>query len=239
MTLGNCEPVSFQLCCQCYDTTNASMVFQSATATCSALEKEVSFFGSHQMSYPVPTGKNDDFSPRSPSLKKVSKRGLTERGGAGAAAWEYRTPRGTSAVAAAGHEGAQGEWRWVQRKLRLPYCSQRTATLAPNGFPGICRPAVGRKATPVLCHLCLDGGFSLFSHLCLYFCTCVSQHGVPWLAQMKTPQQTRAGRRLSSSLTLPCTTGIAQGQRRGPEGREMRTTLFLCCLFCWLDFPGW
>jgi len=76
MTLGNCEPVSFQLCCQCCDIASASMVFQSATATCSALEKEVSFFGSHQMSYPVPTGKNDDFSPWSPALMKVLKRGL-------------------------------------------------------------------------------------------------------------------------------------------------------------------
>lgn len=28
MTLGNCEPVSFQLCCQCYNIMNASMVFQ-------------------------------------------------------------------------------------------------------------------------------------------------------------------------------------------------------------------
>lgn len=239
MTLGNCEPVSFQLCCQCYDITNASVVFQSATATCSALEKEVSFFGSHQMSYPVPTGKNDDFSPRSPSLKKVSKRGLTERGGARAAAWEDRTPSGMSTVAAAGREGAQGEGRSAQRKLRLPYCSQRTATLAPSGSLGNCRLAVGRKATPVLCQLCLDGGSSLFSYLCLYFCTCVSQHGVPWPAQMKPPQQTRAERGLSSSLTLPCTTGIAQGQRRGPEGREVRITLFLCCLFCWLDLPGW
>lgn len=79
MTLGNCEPVSFQLCCQCYDIMNASMVFQSATATCSSLEKEVSFFGSHQMSYPVPTGKNNDFLLWSPLLKKVLKRGLVER----------------------------------------------------------------------------------------------------------------------------------------------------------------
>lgn len=69
VTLGNCERVSFQLCCQCYDTANASMVFQSATATCSALEKEVSFFGSRQISYPVPTGKNSGFSPWSPLLK--------------------------------------------------------------------------------------------------------------------------------------------------------------------------
>lgn len=43
------------------------------------------------MSYPVPTGKNDDFSPWSPSFKKVFKRGLMERGKIRAATSDYRT----------------------------------------------------------------------------------------------------------------------------------------------------
>lgn len=145
MTLGNCEPVSFQLCCQCYETTTASMVFQSATATCSALEKEVSFFGSHQMSYPVPTGKNDDFSPWSPSFQKDLKRNQLERGDRRAAVPEYRMDM----AGAPGHESAQGEG-WF-RKLRLSYCSHGTVTLGLSGSPVNCRLVLGRKATPILC----------------------------------------------------------------------------------------
>lgn len=173
MTLGNCEPVSFQLCCQLYDITNASMVFQSATATCAALEKEVSFFGSHHMSYPVPTGKNDDFSPWSPLLKKVLKRGRMERGDKRAAVWEYRTLGGASTVATPG-----------MRVPRAKVDSEKTPTillLTEDCDPGSVwvssklHSGSRQKSNPHFVSVqCLDGVSSLFSYLCIYFYNCVS-----------------------------------------------------------------
>lgn len=231
MTLGNCEPVSFQLCCQCYDITSASMVFQSATATCSTLEKEVSFFGSHQMSYPVPTGKNDDFSPWSPSLKKVLKRGLMERGDERAAGWDYEHGRSTWACGCPG-------WGSIQRKLRLSYCSRRTVTLALSGSPENCRLALGRKATSVLWQFGVWLGVPPSSAISAY----ISVYAYHSAVSLDSPGWNHHSKLGQAGVRLPprhCSTGIAQGQRCGPESGETRITWFLCCLFCWLDFPDW
>lgn len=95
--------------------------------------------------------------------------------------------------------------------IHLPFCSQRTVTLALSGSPVKYRLTLGRKATPILHHFSAWMGAPTSSYLSGCTSVCVGQHCVPGLTQTKSPWQTEACWRLSLFLTLLCTT--AQGQR--------------------------